>query len=133
MKRRDDYQILPDLISKEPLAQVVRHGDEQLLTVLRWTVFAMIAAEEFGITSTNVDAQARSTDLEVRRLLGVVRGNGKALGLDEAWAARVIAAVGNYGEMFERNIGSRSPIQLERGLNRLWTDGGLMYAPLLRQ
>jgi general L-amino acid transport system substrate-binding protein len=133
MKRRDDYEILPDVISKEPLGQVVRQGDEPLHNVLRWTVFAMIAAEEFGITSRNVAAKAKSTDLEVRRLLGVVPGNGKALGLDEAWAARVIEAVGNYGEMFERNVGSRSPIQLERGLNRLWSDGGLMYAPPLRQ
>jgi general L-amino acid transport system substrate-binding protein len=133
MRNRDAFEILPEQISKEPLGPIVRQGDDQFFNVLRWTVFAMIAAEELGITSENVAAKARSADLEVKRFLGVVPGNGRALGLDEAWAANVIKAVGNYGEVFERNVGVKSPIRLERRLNGLWTDGGLMYAPLLRQ
>ena len=96
-------------------------------------MFALIAAEELGITSANVAEKAGSADLDVKRFLGVVPGNGRALGLDEAWAANVIRAVGNYGEIFERNVGMQSPIGFERGLNGLWTGGGLMYAPLLRQ
>jgi general L-amino acid transport system substrate-binding protein len=130
---REAFEILPELISKEPLGPVVRQGDDQFFNILRWTIFAMIAAEELGISSENVAGKARSADLDVKRLLGVVPGNGRALGLDEAWAANVIRTVGNYGEVFERNVGMRSPIRLERGLNGLWTDGGLMYAPLLRQ
>jgi general L-amino acid transport system substrate-binding protein len=133
MRGRDAFEILPEQISKEPLGQIVRHGDDRFFNILRWTVFALIAAEELGLTSANVAAHANSADLDVRRFLGIVPGNGRALGLDEAWAANVIKAVGNYGEIFERNVGMRSPIRLERGLNGLWSDGGLMYAPLLRQ
>jgi general L-amino acid transport system substrate-binding protein len=133
MSKRDAFEILPELISKEPLGPIVRQGDDQFFNVVRWTVFALIAAEELGITSSNVSEKRASADLDVRRFLGVVPGNGRALGLDEAWAANVIKAVGNYGEMFERNVGVKSPIQLERRLNALWTGGGLMYAPLLRQ
>ena len=133
MSKRDAFEILPELISKEPLGPIVRQGDDQFFNVVRWTVFALIAAEELGITSSNLSEKRASADLDVRRFLGVVPGNGRALGLDEAWAANVIEAVGNYGEMFERNVGVNSPIQLERRLNALWTGGGLMYAPLLRQ
>ncbi len=133
MAKRDGFEILPELISKEPLGPIVRQDDDRFFNVLRWTVFALIAAEELGITSSNVAEKAGSADLDVKRFLGVVPGNGRALGLDEAWAANVIKAVGNYGEMFERNVGMQSPIRLERRLNGLWTDGGLMYAPLLRQ
>jgi general L-amino acid transport system substrate-binding protein len=133
MSKRDAFEILPELISKEPLGPIVRQGDDQFFNVVRWTVFALIAAEELGITSSNLSEKRASADLDVRRFLGVVPGNGRALGLDEAWAANVIDAVGNYGEMFERNLGAKSPIQLERRLNALWTGGGLMYAPLLRQ
>jgi general L-amino acid transport system substrate-binding protein len=133
MSKREAFEILPDLISKEPLAPIVRQGDDQFFNIVRWTVFALIAAEELGITSANVSEKKTSADLDVRRLLGVVPGNGGALGLDEAWAANVIAAVGNYGEIFDRNVGAKSPIRLERRLNGLWTGGGLMYAPLLRQ
>jgi general L-amino acid transport system substrate-binding protein len=133
MAKRDAFEILPELISKEPMAPIVRQGDDQFFNVLRWTVFALIAAEELGITSANVMEKAGSADLDVKRFLGVVPGNGRALGLDEAWAANVIKAVGNYGEIFERNVGRQSPIGFERGLNGLWTGGGLMYAPLLRQ
>ena len=133
MTRPDGFEILPELISKEPMAPIVRQGDDQFFNILRWTVFSLIAAEELGITSANVVAMAGSADLDVRRFLGVVPGNGRALGLDEAWAANVIKAVGNYGEIFERNVGRQSPIGFERRLNGLWSDGGLMYAPLLRQ
>jgi general L-amino acid transport system substrate-binding protein len=133
MAKRDVFEILPELISKEPMAPIVRQGDERFFNVLRWTVFALIAAEELGITSANVTAKSGSDDLDVKRFLGVVPGNGRALGLDEAWAANVIKAVGNYGEIFERNVGKQSPIGFDRGLNGLWTAGGLMYAPLLRQ
>ncbi len=128
----DDFLILPTLMSKEPLAPLVRTGDDQFFEVVRWTIFAMIAAEEFGITSKNVDDELETKNPEIRRLLGVVPGNGAALGLDEDWAYNVIKSVGNYGEMFDRNVGQNSPIKLDRGLNKLWTDGGLMYAPRLR-
>ena len=132
LPRRDDFEILPARISKEPLAQVVRQQDADLYQVLRWTVFAMIDAEELGIASDNVDRMTSSQNSEVKRLLGVTPGNGKALGVSERWAYDVIKRVGNYGEVFDRNVGSKSSIQLERGLNRLWTAGGLIYAPPLR-
>ena len=133
MRNGDEFEILQEQISKEPLAQLVRQGDDQFFNILRWTVFAMIAAEELGITSANVDAMTASENLDVKRLLGMVPGNGRALGLDERWAANIIRAVGNYGEAFDRNVGAGSRVRLERGLNALWTNGGLMYAPLLRQ
>ena len=133
MQDGGNFEILQEHISKEPLGQLVRQGDDQFFNILRWTVFAMIAAEELGVTSSNVIAQATSDNLDVKRLLGVVPGNGRALGLDEKWASNVIRAIGNYGEVFERNVGRQSPVRLERGLNALWTDGGLMYAPLLQQ
>jgi general L-amino acid transport system substrate-binding protein len=124
----DDYVILPDIISKEPLAPAVRQGDEEWYDIVTWTVFAMIGAEEKGITSANVDAMAKSDDPEVQRLLGTSPGLGKALHLDDKWAYQIIKQVGNYGEVFERDLGVRSPLKLPRGLNALWTQGGLMYA-----
>lgn len=127
-----DFDILPDRISQEPLAQLVRADDPQFFDILRWTVFALIEAERLGVTSANVDDMKKSERVDVQRLLGVVPGNGKALGLRETWAYSIVKALGNYGELFERNVGRRSPIGLERGMNRLWTDGGLMYAPPLR-
>ena len=120
------------MISKEPLAPLVRMGDVQFFDILRWTIFAMIVAEEYGITSENIDTARDWRSPEIRRLLGIIPGNGAALSLDEDWAYNVIKGVGNYGEMFDRNVGRRSAIKLERGLNRLWSDGGLMYAPRLR-
>jgi general L-amino acid transport system substrate-binding protein len=126
------FDILAERISKEPLAQVVRQGDDQFFIIVRWTLFALIAAEEMGITSTNLDAMLESANPDIRRLLGAIPGNGTALGLDERWAYSAIKAAGNYGEVFERNVGMGSPLRLERGLNRLWTDGGLMYAPSIR-
>lgn len=132
MPNGGEYDILAEYISKEPLAPLLHDDDLGFFNVVRWTVFAMIAAEELGITSANVDQMLRSDDPDRKRLLGVIPGNGKALGLDERWAYNIVKTLGNYGEMYERTVGSRSPIKLERGLNRLWTSGGLIYAPLLR-
>ena len=125
----DDYIILPEVISKEPLAPAVRHGDDQWYDIVNFTVLAMINAEELGITSKNIDEKMNSKDPKVQRFLGVSPGNGKALGLDEKFAYNIIKQVGNYGEVFERNVGKDTPLKLERGLNALWTDGGLMYSP----
>ena len=127
-----EYIILPEVISKEPLAPVVRHGDDQWLDIVNWTVYALIEAEELGITSKNVDKMKKSTNPQVQRFLGVSPGMGKALGLNEAWAYNIIKQVGNYGEVFERNVGVNTPLGLERGLNDLWTRGGLMYAHPIR-
>jgi len=124
----DDYVILPEIISKEPLAPAVRHGDDEWFDIVKWTVFAMIGAEEKGITSANVDEALKSDDPDVKRMLGVTPGIGKALHLDEKWAYNIIKQVGNYGEVFERNVGSNTPLKLDRGINALWTKGGLMYA-----
>ncbi len=125
----DDYIILPTIISKEPLAPAVRHGDNQWKDIVSYSVYAMINAEELGITSKNIDEKLKSTDPRVQRFLGVSPGNGKALGLDEKFAYNIVKQVGNYGEMFERNVGKDTPLRIERGLNALWTNGGLMYSP----
>jgi general L-amino acid transport system substrate-binding protein len=127
-----DFDILPEQISKEPLAPLVRQGDDHFFQVMRWTVLALIEAEELGVTSKNIDEKRASTDPDTKYLLGIIPGNGKALGLNEHWAADSIAAVGNYGELFDRNVGAAGAIGLDRGLNKLWTNGGLMYAPPLR-
>ncbi len=124
-----DYIILPDIISKEPLAPAVRHGDNQWKDIVHYSVLALINAEELGITSKNVDEMLKSEDPKIQRFLGVTPGNGKALGLDEKFAYNIIKQVGNYGEIFERNVGVNTTLGIERGLNALWTDGGLMYSP----
>jgi general L-amino acid transport system substrate-binding protein len=121
------------LLSKEPLAPVVRHGDDQFFNIVRWSVYALIGAEEMGVSSGDVDAHLASDDLDIRLLLGVVPGSGRALGLDDQWARRIVSTVGNYGEVFDRNLGKASSFNLPRGLNDLWNRGGLLYAPLLRQ
>ena len=128
----DDYVLLPEIISKEPLAPVVRHGDDQWYDVVNWTVMALIQAEEFGITSKNVDEMLKSQDPQIKRFLGVTPGLGEALGLDDKWAYNIIKQVGNYGEIFERNVGPNTPLKLDRGQNDLWTNGGLMYAAPFR-
>jgi general L-amino acid transport system substrate-binding protein len=128
----DDYVILPDVISKEPLSPAVRQGDDPWDHLVRWVIFALIQAEESGITSKNVDDMLKSDDPTIKRLLGVTPGAGKSLGIDEKWAYNEIKQVGNYGEIFERNVGQGSPLKLERGLNNLWTKGGLMYAMPIR-
>ncbi|MBT4289060.1 MAG: amino acid ABC transporter substrate-binding protein [Deltaproteobacteria bacterium] len=123
------YIILPEVISKEPLAPAVRHGDNQWKDIVNYSVLAMINAEEFGITSKNVDQMLKSKNPKIQRFLGVSPGNGKALGLDEKFAYRIIKYIGNYGEVFERNVGVNTALGIERGLNALWTNGGLMYSP----
>lgn len=125
----DEYAILPEIISKEPLAPAVRHGDDQWRDIVDFSVLAMIAAEDLGINSKNVDEMLKSNDPNVQRFLGVTPGNGKALGLDEKWAYNIVKKVGNYGEVFERNVGENTKLQIKRGLNAQWKDGGLMYAP----
>lgn len=127
MQNPDDYVVLPEIISKEPLGPFVRQGDDSWLNVVKWSLTAMLAAEEFGVTSKNVDEQLKSTNPNVQRLLGVTQGAGKNLGVDEKWAYNIVKQVGNYGESFERNVGLGSPLKIQRGLNALWTDGGLMY------
>lgn len=128
----DQHVILPERVSKEPLGPFVRHGDDQWLDLVKWTLMAMIEAEELGITQANAAEMLRSADPSIQRVLGVVPGYGKALGVDERWVFNIVSQVGNYGEVFERNLGKGSPIGLERGLNDLWTRGGLMYAIPLR-
>jgi len=131
--KADDYVILPEVISKEPLGPSVRRGDDEWFEIVRWTLFAMLEAEEDGLTQGNVDSQkASSKDHNVQRFLGVSEDTGKLLGLDKEWAYRIVKQVGNYGESFERNLGPKSPVGLPRGVNNLWTKGGLMYAPPIR-
>lgn len=128
-----DYVVLPEIISKEPLGPVVRHGDNQWGDIVRWTYYALVAAEEKGITKANIEEVAASTnDPEVKRMLGLEGDLGAMMGLDKEWAKRAIAANGNYGEIFEANIGASTPIGLARGLNAQWTQGGLQYAPPFR-
>ncbi|HAC60525.1 MAG TPA: amino acid ABC transporter substrate-binding protein [Rhodobiaceae bacterium] len=128
----DANMILSEVISKEPLGPAVRQGDPQWEDIARWTLNALLEAEEFGITSSNIDEMLESDNPRVRRLLGREGAYGNAVGLDAGWAASAIRAVGNYGEMFERNVGKSTPLGIERGLNALWTDGGLQYAPPVR-
>jgi general L-amino acid transport system substrate-binding protein len=129
----DNHIILPEIISKEPLGPLVRHGDNNWGDVVRWTFYALVAAEELGITSANVNEIGASTNNpEVKRLLGVEGEYGQMMGLDGEWAKRAIAASGNYGEIFAANIGESTPIGLARGLNALWTQGGLQYSPPFR-
>src|SRR4029079_3109274 len=128
----DDYIILPEIISKEPLGPLVRHGDNQFADIVRWTLFAQIEAEEYGITSEHIDEMMKSDNPTIKRILGVTPGMGKALGVDEKWVYNIVKQVGNYGESFERNVGKDSPLKIDRGLNRLWTKGGLQYAPPTR-
>jgi general L-amino acid transport system substrate-binding protein len=127
-----DYVILPELISKEPLGPSVRQGDDQWFDIVKWALFAMIDAEERGLTAANVEAALKSPDPNVQRLLGITGDLGKGMGLDNKWAYNIIKLVGNYGESFERNVGMGSKLQLPRGLNALWTNGGLMYSPPVR-
>ena len=128
LSNADDHVILPEIISKEPLGPMVRQGDDQWLVIVRWALNAMIEAEELGVTSANVDEMLKSDNPNIKRLLGVTPGMGKNLGVDEKWAYNIIKTVGNYGESFERNVGKASPLKLDRAVNALWTNGGLMYA-----
>jgi general L-amino acid transport system substrate-binding protein len=129
----EDHVILPELISKEPLGPSVRRGDDEFFAIAKWVVFALIEAEEYGITQANVDQMAKeSKDPVVQRILGTSEDTGKLLGLDKEWAYRAIKSVGNYGEIFERNVGPKSALKLPRGTNNLWSKGGFMYAPPVR-
>ena len=128
----DDYMVLPEIISKEPLAPAVRHGDNQFADIVRWSQYAMLEAEEYGISSKTVDEMLKSDNPSIKRILGVTPGMGKALGVDEAWVVNIVKQVGNYGESFERNVGMGSPLKIDRGLNNLWTKGGIQYAPPIR-
>jgi general L-amino acid transport system substrate-binding protein len=124
--------VLPDIISKEPLGPSVRHGDDQWFDIVKWMHFAMVTAEELGVTSKNLDEMLKSDNPDVKRLLGVEGNYGEQLGLTKDWAYRIIKHIGNYGESFERNIGQASPLKISRGLNALWSKGGLQYAPPIR-
>jgi general L-amino acid transport system substrate-binding protein len=128
----DDNIVLPEVISKEPLGPAVRKDDVQWFQIVQWSHYAMVAAEELGVTQANVDPMLKSDNPDVRRLLGVEGDFGASLGLTNDWAYRIVKAVGNYGESFERNVGMGSPIKIRRGLNALWTQGGLQYAPPIR-
>jgi len=128
----NDHVILPEIISKEPLGPLVRHGDDQWFDVVKWTLFAMLNAEELGVSSKNVDEALKSNQPEIKRLLGTEGNFGEQLGLTKDWAVRILKQVGNYGEVFERNVGSGSRLGISRGLNRLWTKGGIQYAPPIR-
>jgi general L-amino acid transport system substrate-binding protein len=132
LAKPDDHVVLPEIISKEPLAPFVKQGDPQWFDVVRWVHFAMVTAEELEITRANVDQQLRSDNPDVRRFLGVDGNFGEQLGLTKDWAYRIIKHVGNYGEAFERNVGQGSLLKIARGLNALWTKGGLQYAPPVR-
>jgi general L-amino acid transport system substrate-binding protein len=125
----DEHVILPEIISKEPLGPAVRHGDDRWFDIVKWTMFAMVEAEEMGITSKNIDAQSSSTNPTIQRFVGASGDIGKMLGLDNKWAYNIIKQVGNYGESFDNNL---KPLGFQRGLNRLWNQGGLMYAPPIR-
>ena len=128
----NDHIVLPEIISKEPLGPVVRQGDPQWANIVRWTLFAMINAEELGVTQSNVDQMKSSKNPSIRRLLGVEGEYGAAMGLDKDWAYQIIKLVGNYGDSFDRNVGAGSPLGIARGQNALWRDGGLQYAPPIR-
>ena len=128
----ENHIILPEIISKEPLGPATRHGDDQWSDIITWVYYATVTAEEKGVTSANADEMTSSKDPEILRLLGVEGNQGEELGLSADWAYQIIKQVGNYGEIFERNIGPNTPIGLERGLNAQWTDGGLQYSPPFR-
>ena len=132
LRNPDDYVVLPDRISKEPIAPVVRYGDDQWLELINWVFRVPVQAEELGITQATVAQHLTSADPSVRRFLGLEAGITDGFGLDARWTSRVIERVGNYGEIFDRNLGPKTPLAMTRGLNALWTDGGLMYAPPFR-
>ncbi|MDT3380179.1 amino acid ABC transporter substrate-binding protein [Labrys portucalensis] len=132
LKNPDEHVVLPEIISKEPLAIAVRQGDDQWFNIAKWVYYALVQAEESGVTQANVDEMLKSDKPDIKRLLGTEGDFGKQLGLDNQWAYRAIKQVGNYGEIFDRNLGSQSKLKIERGLNALWTNKGLQYAPPIR-
>jgi general L-amino acid transport system substrate-binding protein len=128
----DDNMVLPEIISKEPLGPFVRRGDDQWFGLVRWALFAMIDAEELGITQKNIESMMKSANPAIKRFVGAEGNFGEQMGLTKDWAVRIVRAVGNYGEVFYRNVGMGSPLKIERGLNRLWNKGGIQYAPPIR-
>jgi general L-amino acid transport system substrate-binding protein len=132
LAKPDDHVVLPEIISKEPLGPFVRHGDDQWFDVVKWVNFAMLNAEELNVTKANVDEQMKSDNPEIKRLLGTEDNFGERLGLTKDWVYRIVKLVGNYGEVFDRNVGQGSPLKIARGLNALWTKGGVQYAPPIR-
>jgi len=132
LAKSDDHIVLPEIISKEPLGPSVRHGDDQWFDIVKWMHYAMVTAEELGVTSKNLDEMVKSDNPDIKRLLGTEGNYGEQLGLTKDWAYRIIKHMGNYGESFERNIGQASALKITRGLNALWTKGGLQYAPPIR-
>jgi len=132
LKAPDDHVVLPDIISKEPLGPYVRTGDNQWLSIVKWTHYAMINAEELGVSRQTIDEALKSNKPDVKRLVGTDDNYGEQLGLTKDWAVRIIRHVGNYGEVFERNVGTGSQLAIPRGLNSLWSNGGIQYAPPIR-
>jgi general L-amino acid transport system substrate-binding protein len=132
LTKTDDHVILPDRISKEPLGPAVRAGDQQWSNIVKWTAFAMVNAEELGVNSKNIDEALHSTKPKVKRLVGIEDDYGERLGLTKDWAGHIIRLVGNYGEVYEHNVGVKSRLGIPRGINELWTAGGIMYAPPIR-
>jgi general L-amino acid transport system substrate-binding protein len=132
LAKPDDHVVLPEIISKEPLSPFVRQGDDQWFNIVRWVHFAMLNAEELNINSGNVDEQLKSENPEIKRLLGSEQNFGEQFGLTKDWAYRIIKLVGNYGEVFDKNLGVGSPLKITRGLNALWTKGGIQYGPPVR-
>ncbi|MPZ37692.1 MAG: transporter substrate-binding domain-containing protein [Rhizobiales bacterium] len=128
----DDHVVLPDIISKEPLGPFVRFGDDQWLGIVKWTHFAMVNAEELGVSSKTIDEALKSNKPDVKRLVGIDGNYGEQMGLTNDWAVRIIRHVGNYGEVFERNVGTGTKLAIPRGINSLWTNGGIQYAPPIR-
>jgi general L-amino acid transport system substrate-binding protein len=127
-----DHAVLPEVISKEPLGPMVRHGDDQWFDIVKWTLFAMVTAEEMGVTQKNVDEMAKSDKPDFKRVLGTDGNLGEQLGLTKDWVTRIVKAVGNYGESFDRNVGAGSKLGIARGINQLWNKGGIQYAPPIR-
>jgi general L-amino acid transport system substrate-binding protein len=132
LAKPDDHMVLPEIISKEPLGPAVRHGDDQWFDLVKWVLFAQLTAEELGVTKANVDTMLKSDNPDVKRLLGAEGKFGEAMGVSNDWAYRVIKHVGNYGESFDRTVGAGSALKIARGLNALWSKGGLQYAPPIR-
>ena len=138
LKQPDDHIVLPEVISKEPLGPLVRQGDVAWFNLVKWTIYALVNAEELGVTQANLEEMKTSENPEILRMLGVKNADGSApgfgpgIGLDEEWVAHIVKGVGNYSEIFERSLGSQSPLKIKRGVNALWKDGGLQYAPPMR-
>jgi general L-amino acid transport system substrate-binding protein len=132
LAKPDDHLVLPEIISKEPLGPAVRHGDDQWFDIVKWTLYAQVSAEELGLTQKNIGEMLTSTNPDVKRFIGTEGNYGEQFGLTKEWALNIVKQVGNYGEMFDRNVGAGSALKIDRGLNKLWSKGGLQYSPPIR-